>query len=88
MFPTISVHHALDYSVFASANFDANEYANAILGGELYPPQTGPSKTQKASGLDPQKEDIPVAIAQLNYGIDDVSKQIKSVVCIFVFEML
>jgi len=30
--------------------------------------------------LEPAKEDISVAIAKLNYGIDDVSKQIKNVV--------
>jgi len=30
--------------------------------------------------LEPAKEDISVAISKLNYGIDDVSKQIKNVV--------
>ena len=30
--------------------------------------------------MEPAKEDISVAIAKLNYGIDDVSKQIKNVV--------
>ena len=34
----------------------------------------------KPTGLEPAKEDISVAIAKLNYGIDDVSKQIKNVV--------
>ncbi|KAH9991771.1 Golgi transport complex subunit 5-domain-containing protein [Russula vinacea] len=40
----------------------------------------GSSRPAKPTGLEPAKEDISVAIAKLNYGIDDVSKQIKSVV--------
>ncbi|THH21356.1 hypothetical protein EW146_g175 [Bondarzewia mesenterica] len=68
-----------DYSIFASPDFDANEYANAILAGEPYPPQAGAVKAAKPSVLEPAKEDISVAIAKLNYGIDDVEKQIKNV---------
>ncbi|KAI0267074.1 Golgi transport complex subunit 5-domain-containing protein [Gloeopeniophorella convolvens] len=70
----------IDYAVFASSDFDANEYANAVLAGEPYPSQPGSSKPAKPTGLEPAKEDISVAIAKLNYGIDDVSKQIKNVV--------
>ncbi|KAA1471874.1 hypothetical protein DENSPDRAFT_800169 [Dentipellis sp. KUC8613] len=70
-----------DFAVFASADFDANEYANAILAGEPYPPQAGSAaKPTKGPSLQPAREDISVAIAKLNYGIDDVSKQIKNVV--------
>ncbi|TFY76638.1 hypothetical protein EWM64_g7374 [Hericium alpestre] len=69
-----------DYAVFASGDFDANEYANAILAGEPYPSQPGATKPTKTSGIEPAKEDISVAIAKLNYGIEDVSKQIKNVV--------
>lgn len=75
-----------DFSVFASPDFDANEYANAILAGESYPPPSEPkpvtgkapiaTKTQDL----PAKEDISVAISKLTFGIDDVSKQIKNVV--------
>jgi hypothetical protein len=77
-----------DYSVFASSDFDPNEYANATLAGEPYPPQTQ-SHTQgtgvklpalKTTGLEPAKEDISVAISKLDFGIEDVSKQIKNVV--------
>ncbi|KAH9023597.1 Golgi transport complex subunit 5-domain-containing protein [Lactarius deliciosus] len=69
-----------DYAIFATSEFDPNEYANTVLAGEPYPPQPGSSRPTKISGLEPAKEDISVAIAKLNYGIDDVSKQIKNVV--------
>ncbi|KAI9437572.1 Golgi transport complex subunit 5-domain-containing protein [Lactarius indigo] len=69
-----------DYAIFASPEFDPNEYANTVLAGEPYPPQPGSSRPTKTTGLEPAKEDISVAIAKLNYGIDDVSKQIKNVV--------
>ncbi|KAI9456296.1 Golgi transport complex subunit 5-domain-containing protein [Russula earlei] len=54
-----------DYTIFESPEFDASEYANAVL-----------------AALEPAKEDISVAITKLNYGIDDVSKQIKNVVTV------
>ncbi|KAJ6593688.1 Golgi transport complex subunit 5-domain-containing protein [Mycena capillaripes] len=71
-----------DYSVFANSDFDPNEYANAILAGEPYPPSAELNpKTPAKSTFEPSpKEDIPVAIAKLNFGVEDVSKQIKSVV--------
>ncbi|KAH9166239.1 Golgi transport complex subunit 5-domain-containing protein [Lactarius sanguifluus] len=69
-----------DYAIFATPEFDPNEYANTVLAGEPYPPQPGSSRPTKITGLEPAKEDISVAIAKLNYGIDDVSKQIKNVV--------
>jgi hypothetical protein len=74
-----------DYAIFASSEFDPNEYANTVLAGEPYPPQPGSSRPTKTTGLEPAKEDISVAIAKLNYGIDDVSKQIKNVVRLFQF---
>ena len=84
---TVSLIKTVDYSVFASPEFDPNEYANATLAGELYPPQpqigasAGGTKTStQKPGLEPAKEDISVAIAKLNFGIEDVSKQIKNVV--------
>jgi conserved oligomeric Golgi complex subunit 5 len=75
-----------DYSVFAGEDFDPNEYANATLAGEPYPPSqqqpgSGAGKTTK-TGLEPAKEDISVALSKLDFGIEDVSKQIKNVVCV------
>jgi conserved oligomeric Golgi complex subunit 5 len=66
--------------VFTTPDFDANEYANAILAGDPYPPanQQSPSKPRAAK---PTGEDIDVAISKLNFGIEDVGKQIKNVVC-------
>ncbi|KAF7321504.1 ACT domain-containing protein [Mycena kentingensis (nom. inval.)] len=66
-------------AVFASANFDAQEYANAVLAGEQYPP-VDPKTPATKSTFDPSQKDIPVAISKLSAGIEDVSKQIKSVV--------
>ncbi|KAI0316244.1 Golgi transport complex subunit 5-domain-containing protein [Amylostereum chailletii] len=71
-----------DYSVFAAAEFDANEYANAALAGEPYPSQAGSLKPPRSFGIEPAKEDISVAISKLDVGIDDVSKQIKNVVTV------
>ncbi|KAI0250167.1 Golgi transport complex subunit 5-domain-containing protein [Lactifluus subvellereus] len=77
---TVTASCKFNYAIFASPDFDANEYANAVLAGESYPPQPGSSRLTKPTGFEPAKEDISVAIAKLNYGIDDVSKQIKNVV--------
>ena len=66
--------------MFGHADFDPNEYANAILAGEPYPPQPGKSKPARTSSLTPANEDISVAISKLNFNIDDVEKQLKNVV--------
>ncbi|EIW82672.1 hypothetical protein CONPUDRAFT_100969 [Coniophora puteana RWD-64-598 SS2] len=76
-----------DYAAFAADDFDPNEYANAILAGEPYPPppQTATRSSsrpppQPKGAFEPAKEDISVAIARLDYSIEDVSKQIRNVV--------
>jgi len=77
-----------DYSVFASPTFDPNDYANAILAGESYPPQFGvkvalkhaSNSTKSALQDSIAKEDLSVEIAKLTIGIDDVSKQIRNLV--------
>ncbi|KAF5385847.1 hypothetical protein D9615_002395 [Tricholomella constricta] len=71
-----------DFSVFSSPQFDANEYANAVLAGDPYPPaDSKPAGKLAVSPQDlPAKEDISVAISKLTFSIDDVSKQIKNVV--------
>ncbi|KAH7888451.1 Golgi transport complex subunit 5-domain-containing protein [Phlebopus sp. FC_14] len=81
--PTYSHAQKTDYSVFAIPDFDANEYANAILAGEPYPPatqQAHPKSRPTISLLEPAKEDISLAISKLDLGIEDVSKQIKTLV--------
>ncbi|KAI0645490.1 Golgi transport complex subunit 5-domain-containing protein [Trametes meyenii] len=69
-----------DYAVFAHPEFDPNDYANAILAGEPYPPQPGKSKPTKSTGLAPASEDVSVAISKLTFSLDDVEKQLKNVV--------
>ncbi|KAF5351759.1 hypothetical protein D9756_007411 [Leucocoprinus leucothites] len=81
-------HVMSDYSVFASSAFDPNDYANAILAGEPYPPQSdakvsskSPLNVSKPTVQDSiAKEDMSVAISKLTFGIDDVSKQIRNLV--------
>jgi conserved oligomeric Golgi complex subunit 5 len=59
-----------EYVVFANPDFDPNEFANSILSGDALKSQAEP----------PAKEDISEAIAKLDAGVDDVSKQIKGLV--------
>lgn len=75
-----------DYAVFANPSFDANEYANAVLAGESYTRTKPPASSTRTSSKTPVaptstgREDLSVALAQLNFGIDDVSKQLRGVV--------
>ncbi|KAG1731465.1 Golgi transport complex subunit 5-domain-containing protein [Suillus paluster] len=71
-----------DYSLFTISDFDANDYANAILAGEPYPQvhQTQYAKPRTGAALESAKEDISVAISKLDLSIEDVSKQIKNLV--------
>ncbi|KAF8160965.1 Golgi transport complex subunit 5-domain-containing protein [Crassisporium funariophilum] len=73
-----------DYALFASPDFDPNEYANAILAADTYPPSDLKPKSSTLSKSSAQdsiaKEDISVAISKLTFGIEDVSKQIRSLV--------
>ena len=73
-------HVSVDHAVFALPDFDPNDYANAVLAGEPYPPQPGKNKPLKATGLAPASEDVSVAISKLTFSLDDVEKQLKSVV--------
>ncbi|KAL6308073.1 Golgi transport complex subunit 5-domain-containing protein [Sparassis latifolia] len=69
-----------NFVVFAQPSFDPNEYANAILAGEPYPPQSGKTKPAKSASFEPASEDVSVAISKLTFSIDDVEKQVKNVV--------
>lgn len=68
--------------MFASSDFDPNDYANAVLAGEPYPPQAGKSRTSKSTGLAPANEDISVAISKLNHSIENAEKELKNVVSV------
>ncbi|KIO22676.1 hypothetical protein M407DRAFT_27784 [Tulasnella calospora MUT 4182] len=73
-----------DYSVFSNPDFDANEYANAVLAGEPYPPppksKSRGTTTNATIASEAAKEDISVALGKLTLGIDDVSQQLRSLV--------
>ncbi|KIK67031.1 hypothetical protein GYMLUDRAFT_156005 [Collybiopsis luxurians FD-317 M1] len=79
-----------DYSLFASPAFDPNDYANAILAGEPYLPASVSAKqSSKLPAPEPSaKDDISLAISKLSLGIEDVSKQIKSLVSTYHEELL
>ena len=75
----------LSYAVFASPDFDADDYANAILAGEPFnrPTSSKDSKIAKnassaSASSETAREDISVAISKLNVGLDDVSKQLRN----------
>ncbi|KAG6886258.1 hypothetical protein C0993_006668 [Termitomyces sp. T159_Od127] len=73
-----------DFAVFSIPTFDANEYANAILAGETYPSDPKPTGKLTVSSQDlPAKEDVTVSISKFTLSIDDVSRQIKTVVSLF-----
>ena len=80
IFSGLSAHNIPDYAVFAHPDFDPNDYANAILAGEPYPPQPSKAKPAKSTGLAPASEDVSVAISKLTFSLDDVEKQLKNVV--------
>ncbi|KAG2055186.1 hypothetical protein BDR06DRAFT_1020429 [Suillus hirtellus] len=68
----------MDYSSFVIDDFDINDYANAILAGEPYPQhQTQFAKPRTGAA---SKDDISVTISKLDSSIENVGKQIKSLV--------
>ncbi|KAG2153694.1 Golgi transport complex subunit 5-domain-containing protein [Suillus bovinus] len=68
-------------SLFIIPDFNANDYANAILAGEPYPQvQTQYAKPRTGTTLESAKEGVSVAISKLDLSIEDVGKQIKSLV--------
>src|ERR1700761_7024684 len=85
----ISKHPPLaDYSIFADPSFNPHQYAHRVLAGEssslsLDGRNTGLTITASPSHYQDSslaKEDISLAITKLNLGLEDVSKQMKSVV--------
>ena len=76
--------YLVDYSLFASSDFDPNEYANAILATDQSHHaefKLGNKSLLKTSTHDSiAKEEISVAISKLTFGIEDVSKQIRNLV--------
>lgn len=76
----------LEYEIFSQPGFDPNDYANTILAGEPYSTQQSKSplpRPSKTLTVELAKEDISLVLTKLNIGIDDVGKQLRTVVCIF-----
>lgn len=66
-------------------DFDINDYANAILAGEPYPQhQTQFAKPRTGAA---SKDDISVTISKLDSSIENVGKQIKSLVCNYIITL-
>ena len=79
----VCITQLLDYGIFSQPGFDPNDYANAILAGETYTtqqPKKAPPRSSKSVTSEPAKEDISLVLTKLNIGIDDVAKQLRTVV--------
>lgn len=74
-----------DHQPFLSDRFDVHGYANAVLAGRAYRPDDEPDTDAKAAGKGVravgddkgEKGDVGVELAKLNYGIEDVTKQLR-----------
>lgn len=65
----------VDQKPFLSDKFDVNSYANAVLSGKIYDPESpsfaegSGSNTANSKSRDTEKGDVGVELARLNYGI-------------------
>lgn len=80
-----------ELQVFAADAFDSQSYANAVINNEPYQPgavasssasaaAAGPSSSSaapQASGITTTGGDVTAALAKLNFGIEDLNRQIR-----------
>nr|ODN79109.1 hypothetical protein L203_06087 [Cryptococcus depauperatus CBS 7841] len=66
----------LDHKPFLSDAFNVHAYTNAILKGQVYRPDE-PDGTNKKEDKDRGDADVGAELARLNYGIEDVTKQLR-----------
>ncbi|OCF41801.1 hypothetical protein I317_04407 [Kwoniella heveanensis CBS 569] len=75
---TLSGEAFLDHKPFLSDSFDVHAYANAILQGQTYRPD---EKTEEGKGNNREKSggdaDVGAELARLNFGIEDVTRQLR-----------
>nr|XP_018267233.1 uncharacterized protein I303_01218 [Kwoniella dejecticola CBS 10117]OBR89391.1 hypothetical protein I303_01218 [Kwoniella dejecticola CBS 10117] len=66
----------LDHKPFLSDSFDVHAYANAVLQGRVYRPD---EKAEEGVKADKEKGDgdVGAELARLNYGIEDVTRQLR-----------
>jgi hypothetical protein len=74
-----------DPKPFLSDHFDVNAYANAVLSGKIYDPEapsqaegSGSGTVKIVKGREAERGDVGVELAKLNYGIEDITKQLRS----------
>ncbi|AFR97956.2 hypothetical protein C343_06110 [Cryptococcus neoformans C23] len=66
----------LDHKPFLSDSFDVHSYTNAILQGRQYTPDQ-PQQNSTKEDNDKADPDVGAELARLNYGIEDVTKQLR-----------
>ncbi|ADV21425.1 hypothetical protein I305_06443 [Cryptococcus gattii E566] len=66
----------LDHKPFLSDSFDVHSYTNAILQGRQYTPDQ-PQQNNAKEDNDKADPDVSAELARLNYGIEDVTKQLR-----------
>ncbi|WVO19992.1 uncharacterized protein IAS62_001282 [Cryptococcus decagattii] len=66
----------LDHKPFLSDSFDVHSYTNAVLQGRQYTPDQ-PQQDNAKEDNDKADPDVSAELARLNYGIEDVTKQIR-----------
>ncbi|BGP18331.1 hypothetical protein JCM10213_008504 [Rhodosporidiobolus nylandii] len=75
------------YSTFLHPTFEADAFAHAVLNGEEYPPQEGEGATSGPAGGSGFMKglvgengtgDVSAALARLNFGVEDLNRQLKS----------
>lgn len=78
---------ATEYATFLHPNFEADAFAHAVLNGEDYPP---PAEGEAPTGVpaggtgfmkglvgENGQGDVSAALARLNFGIEDLNRQLK-----------
>ncbi|CAD6576183.1 MAG: hypothetical protein TREMPRED_001604 [Tremellales sp. Tagirdzhanova-0007] len=71
---------SVDHKPFLSDRFDVHAYVHAILSGKTYRPDDGDEDGELERGRpteEKERGDVSVELAKLNYGIEDVTRQIR-----------
>lgn len=80
-----------EYATFLHPSFDANSFAHSIVNNEPYPPRSADAKPDGAvngpgpvggfmkglGGTGEDGGDVSAALARLNFGVEDLSRQLK-----------
>jgi hypothetical protein len=80
-----------EYATFLHPSFEADGFAHAVLNGEDYPP---PAEGEEPTGVpavgfmkglvgEGGTGDVSAALSRLNFGVEDLNRQLKAEVCPF-----